>query len=128
MQPVWIIGAGGHAKVVIDTLRTLGTFDVLGVLDDDPVRLGTVVLRVPIRGEASLESIDRFGIEQAIIAIGSNRALRRQWPGGWSPGVVGDRNSSNGPPGSRSPHRGRDGRFCWSHSPDKFGDWPSCDS
>ena len=74
MRPIWIIGAGGHAKVVIDTLRTLGTFDVLGVLDDDPLRLGTEVLGVPVRGEASLESIDRFGIEQAIIAIGSNRA------------------------------------------------------
>jgi len=74
MQPVWIIGAGGHAKVVIDTLRTLGTFDVLGVLDDDPLRLGTEVLRVPVRGETSHESIDRFGIEEAIIAIGCNRA------------------------------------------------------
>lgn len=74
MQPVWIIGAGGHAKVVIDTLRTLGTFDILGVLDDDPLRLGIEVLGVPVRDEASLEAIDRFGIEQAIIAIGSNRA------------------------------------------------------
>jgi len=74
MQPVWIIGSGGHAKVVIDTLRTSRVFDVLGVLDDDPLRLGTEVLGVPVRGEASLESIDRFGIEQAIIAVGSNRA------------------------------------------------------
>ncbi len=74
MRPIWIIGAGGHAKVVIDTLRTLGTFDVLGVLDDDPLRLGTDVLRIPVRGDVSHKSIDRFGIEEAIIAIGSNRA------------------------------------------------------
>ena len=74
MRPIWIIGASGHANVVIDTLRTLGTFDVVGVLDDDPSRLGTEILGLPVRGEASLESIDRFGIEQAIIAIGSNRA------------------------------------------------------
>jgi sugar O-acyltransferase (sialic acid O-acetyltransferase NeuD family) len=74
MRPIWIIGAGGHAKVVIDTVRALGTIDVRGVLDDDPLRLGTDVLGVPVRGEASLESIDRFGVEQAIIAVGSNRA------------------------------------------------------
>ena len=74
MRPIWIIGAGGHAKVVIDTSRTSGSFDVLGVLDDDPLRLGTEVLGVTVRGDASLESIDRFGIEQAIIAVGYNRA------------------------------------------------------
>jgi len=74
MQPVWIIGAGGHAKVVIDTLRISGDFDVLGVLDDDPMRFGIEVLGVPVVGEASLESIDRLNIQQAIIAVGSNRA------------------------------------------------------
>jgi UDP-perosamine 4-acetyltransferase len=74
MRTIWIIGAGGHAKVVIETLRATGTIGVLGALDDDPTRQGTEVRGVPVRGEVSLGSIDRFGIEHAIMAVGSNRA------------------------------------------------------
>ncbi len=70
---LWIIGSGGHAKVVIDTAMALGNFEIAGVLDDDPQRIGHHVLGVEIVGRISLESIGRFGIEHAVIAIGSNR-------------------------------------------------------
>jgi UDP-perosamine 4-acetyltransferase len=74
MRPIWILGAGGHAKVVIATLRAAGSFEVLGVLDDDPARRKTDVLGVPVRGDISLGSVERFRIEHAISAIGSNPA------------------------------------------------------
>jgi sugar O-acyltransferase (sialic acid O-acetyltransferase NeuD family) len=89
MNPVWVLGAGGHAKVVIDTLRAAGTFKAAGVLDDDPDRWGSDVLGVPVRGGISNESLVQFGIAHAIIAIGSNRlraevawrfAGRISWP------------------------------------------------
>ena len=76
MKPVWIFGAGGHAKVVIDALRAEGAFRIVGVLDDDPGLLGRDVLGVPVRGMISIESCERFGIEHAVIAIGANRARR----------------------------------------------------
>lgn len=73
MRPLWVIGAGGHAKVVIDTVRAAGEFDVAGVLDDDRRLWGGEVLGVSIPAGLSDESVARFGIERAIIAIGSNR-------------------------------------------------------
>jgi len=72
-EPIWVIGAGGHAKVVIDLLRVSGWSTIVGILDDAfPDAMPT--LEVPVRGPASQQSIDRFGIERAILAIGSNRA------------------------------------------------------
>ena len=37
---LWVVGAGGHAKVVIDAARRAGDREVAGVLDDDPGPLG----------------------------------------------------------------------------------------
>ena len=74
MTPVWVIGSGGHAKVVIATLRALGSFDVAGALDDDPGRWNAEVLGVPVRGGTSRGSINQLGVECAIIAVGSNHA------------------------------------------------------
>ncbi len=73
MKRLWIIGAGGHAKVVIDTAQAMGEFEVAGVLDDDVQRIGHHVMGIEILGPISRESIEAFGIELAVIAIGSNR-------------------------------------------------------
>ena len=48
-QPVIIIGAGGHAKVVIDTLKRSGV-KILGAVDADPNRHGQDILGVPVLG------------------------------------------------------------------------------
>ena len=37
---VHVLGAGGHAKVVISTLRALG-IEVTGLYDDDPTKQGS---------------------------------------------------------------------------------------
>jgi sugar O-acyltransferase (sialic acid O-acetyltransferase NeuD family) len=73
MEKLWIIGAGGHAKVVIDAARASGCFEPVGVLDDDPARRETTVLGVRVRGAIRPDAAGRFGIERAVIAIGSNR-------------------------------------------------------
>ncbi len=48
-QPVIIIGAGGHAKVVIETLQR-SSVGILGATDADPNRHGQAVLGVPVLG------------------------------------------------------------------------------
>ena len=73
MKTVWVIGSGGHAKVVIDTLRAAG-FDIGGLLDDDPGRLRRDVLGAPVLGDTSPAAVARLGVTRAVIAIGANRA------------------------------------------------------
>lgn len=84
MKPLWILGSGGHAKVVIDAALASGRFDVAGVLDDDPEHWKNRVLDIPVRGPATPEALERFGVDLAVIAIGANRAraeLARQLDG-----------------------------------------------
>lgn len=73
MKPIWLIGAGGHAKVVIDTLRASRAGEVAGILDDDRCKWGGGILGIPIVGDASPGTVARLGVERAIVAIGSNR-------------------------------------------------------
>ena len=48
-RPILVLGAGGHAKVVIDALQAAEA-DILGAVDADPAIHGTRVLGVPILG------------------------------------------------------------------------------
>jgi len=69
---IWILGSGGHAKVVADCGAT-----VAGVLDDSPERWGKEFGSVTIRGPISDSLIQSLGVSNAVIAIGDNR-LRRE--------------------------------------------------
>jgi sugar O-acyltransferase (sialic acid O-acetyltransferase NeuD family) len=70
---VVVLGAGGHAKVVVSTLR-LADWDVVAVFDDRPNIHGTTVLGVPIKG--SLSEGPKSGCP-AVIAIGNNTDRQR---------------------------------------------------
>lgn len=48
-KPFVVIGAGGHAKVVVDLLLEMGE-EVVGLTDADPARHGTEVLGIPVLG------------------------------------------------------------------------------
>lgn len=50
--PVIVLGAGGHAKVLLDTLRAC-SIDVIGVTDSNPAKAGTAVQNVKILGTDS---------------------------------------------------------------------------
>ncbi len=65
-----VVGAGGHAKVVIATVREAGG-EVVAVFDDDQTRWGQQILGVPVKGPVSAQEI---GAAPTIIAIGNNRA------------------------------------------------------
>lgn len=76
---ILVIGAGGHAKVVIEALRAAG-FDPVGLLDarpDAPALLGVPVLG----GDDALPRLRAQGIEAAVVALGANQARERAGEG-----------------------------------------------
>lgn len=68
--PIVVIGAGGHAKVIIEAIRAAeGT--VLGVLDPHPP--AEAILGAPVLGsDDDLERLRDEGIRHAFVAIGKN--------------------------------------------------------
>lgn len=68
-----IIGAGGHAKVIIDIIRQTNEYEIAGLIGTTN-EVGQSVLGVPVIGtNQSLPILYNQGITNAIIAIGNNR-------------------------------------------------------
>jgi sugar O-acyltransferase (sialic acid O-acetyltransferase NeuD family) len=77
MKCIGLIGAGGHARVVWDTLeliRDREDWRVVAVLDDDPALWGKSFAALTIDGP--VQKIEHLHADAALIAIGSNRARR----------------------------------------------------
>ncbi len=72
-KPIIVIGSGGHAKVIISTIRAAGG-QVQAVLDDDPKKWETTVLGVPVRSSA--ERSRDFEHCRVVVGIGSARARK----------------------------------------------------
>lgn len=71
MVPVVGLGAGGHAKVVIEILRACGKYEVVGLLDPQEDLWGTEVLGVSVRGDDSkLRGLYTDGVRHAFIGLG----------------------------------------------------------
>jgi sugar O-acyltransferase (sialic acid O-acetyltransferase NeuD family) len=68
-EPVAVIGAGGHAKVVVATLQAAGC-PILAAFDDDERKWGTALLGVPVRGPVTAAPAEA----PIIIGVGDNRA------------------------------------------------------
>ena len=49
-RPIIVLGAGGHAKVVVDALQAMGE-EITGLVDPDPKTHGRDVLGVPVLGD-----------------------------------------------------------------------------
>lgn len=70
--PVIGIGAGGHAKVVIDILKLGRRYDVVGLLDPRAELHGGAVMGVNVLGDdLLLESLLARGIRHVFIGVGS---------------------------------------------------------
>src|SRR5512142_2324979 len=66
------LGAGGHARSVIDILREVGGFAIAGLLDVDTRRHGERVMGVPVcGGDDMLATLRADGVAQAFVGIGS---------------------------------------------------------
>jgi UDP-perosamine 4-acetyltransferase len=79
--PVVGLGAGGHAKVVIEILRLQKTYEIVGLLDPDPSLQGQSVLDIPVPGDDNYLSIlYEKGVRHFFIGLGSigNTTHRRR--------------------------------------------------
>jgi len=66
-----IIGAGGHAKVIIDILMTSSDYQIAGLLD--PLHIGEKICGIPVIGDDSkLEPIYEESVRSVFVAIGDN--------------------------------------------------------
>lgn len=77
-EPVAILGAGGHAKVVIDIVERVGTHRIVGVFDDDPAKWGTELCGYRVVGGID-EFLQRWRARcpVAVIAIGDNHVRHK---------------------------------------------------
>jgi UDP-perosamine 4-acetyltransferase len=69
-RPIVGLGAGTHAKSVLDALRSSGEFEVVALVDDDAARVGTDLLGYPVRGPEALAELRDAGVADAFAGIG----------------------------------------------------------
>jgi UDP-perosamine 4-acetyltransferase len=76
------LGAGGHAKAVLDTLEAVGGFDVIGLLDVRSELWGSSVFGVPVLGGDELLDEYRDRSRHVFIGLGiadDSEPRRRLW-------------------------------------------------
>jgi sugar O-acyltransferase (sialic acid O-acetyltransferase NeuD family) len=73
LKGIALLGASGHAKVVVSALRAAGE-TVAAVYDDDPAKTGRQILGVPVAG--LIKDVPDEPGTRAVIAIGDNRARK----------------------------------------------------
>ena len=65
-----IYGGGGHGKSLIDLVRSLGKYDIRGIIDDGKM-VNERIMDIPVLGGVNiLPDLYRRGIRQAINAVG----------------------------------------------------------
>jgi UDP-perosamine 4-acetyltransferase len=74
MIPVVGVGAGGHAKVIIDILRLSGRFEIVGLLAADPPEPNASLDGVPIIGDDTMLPALLPRVRHAFMGLGSVRA------------------------------------------------------
>lgn len=75
MNDVVIVGAGGHARVVVDILQQNGDYNIVGLVDETNV---DGFWEIPIIGtDENIQDIFNAGARNAFVAIGSNERRKR---------------------------------------------------
>ncbi len=76
MLPLLVVGAGGHAKVVIDAALRSGR-QIVGVLDDDASKHGRPFYSTTVLGPVA--GLERWGDgrTECVVAVGSNPQRQR---------------------------------------------------
>ncbi len=75
--PVLIIGGGGHAKVLINTLQ-LCSISILGIIDNDTNMIGDNLVGIPILGDDNVVFTHRPESILLVNAIGSIKILYKR--------------------------------------------------
>jgi len=72
MKRVVGLGAGGHAKVVIEILQLMGGYELVGLLDPKKELWNTEVLGIPVLGgDDLLPKLYKEGVRHAFIGLGT---------------------------------------------------------
>ncbi|NVO00996.1 MAG: acetyltransferase [Geobacteraceae bacterium] len=71
-KKIFVFGASGHAKVVIDIIERQGIYDIAFLIDDDPILRGANCYGYRVIG--GKQQLLDYSINQGIVAIGSNSA------------------------------------------------------
>lgn len=69
-EKIVLLGGGGHCKVVVDLLRKLGGYEIVGIVDNKQ-SLSDLSGAAVIGDDAKLADVFASGCQQAFIAVGS---------------------------------------------------------
>jgi sugar O-acyltransferase (sialic acid O-acetyltransferase NeuD family) len=72
---LFIWGAGGHGKVVLDIAHSTGHFESIAFLDDDPAKGGASFCDCQVMGGP--EQLQRLAGSNFVVAVGNNRTRAR---------------------------------------------------
>jgi sugar O-acyltransferase (sialic acid O-acetyltransferase NeuD family) len=73
MKPLLVVAAGGLAREALETIRAQATYDVIGLIDDDPTRHGELI-GGDIKVLGGLEAVVDHPDAQVIICAGKGTA------------------------------------------------------
>lgn len=76
MKRIVVIGAGGHAKVILEAVIAGGFGEILGLVDPTPASSNVLGLRV-LGGDEVLPGLLAEGVSTAVIALGNNAVRQR---------------------------------------------------
>ncbi len=79
-RDILIFGGGGHAKTIIDLIRSLNTWTIKGIIDDG-LEPGDAILGVPVIGKSErLAELRAEGVDYAVNTVGGigNYHVRQQ--------------------------------------------------
>jgi UDP-perosamine 4-acetyltransferase len=72
MEKVILIGGGGHARQVIEIIKACGSYHIVGITDNDPLKRKRRIDGVPVVGnDEALHHYFKKGVRQAFISLGS---------------------------------------------------------
>ena len=73
-KSIVIWGGGGHGHVVVEILRSIGNWEIVGIIDSvQPA--GTLVMDIPVLGNADmLSSLGQKGVKNLVVAVGNGPA------------------------------------------------------
>ncbi len=75
MQALYLYGSGGHAAVVADLIRAVGKYEIIGLIDDDPLLAGQERFGHRILGDRQALSPDKT--DHLVLAVGDNHTRQR---------------------------------------------------
>ena len=75
---VVIYGGGGLSKMIIETVRVLGAYQIAGIIDDN-MKPDEMVIGTPVLGGSEiLPDLFKQGIRMAVNSVGGNWQLQGQ--------------------------------------------------